>query len=60
MQTRTTASPAAVQRANTLLCELMPNAPLVTIDGAAHFVIANHAVEIAHRIAAHVHQAEAE
>lgn len=54
------ASPAAVQRANALLCELTPNATLATIDGAAHFVIATHAVEIATRIAAHVHRAEAE
>jgi pimeloyl-ACP methyl ester carboxylesterase len=54
------ASPAAVQRANALLCELTPNATLATIDGAAHFVIATHAVEIASRIAAHVHRAEAE
>ena len=54
------ASPEAVQRANALLCELTPNATLATIDGAAHFVIATHAVEIASRIAAHVHRAEAE
>jgi pimeloyl-ACP methyl ester carboxylesterase len=54
------ASPEAVQRANALLCELSDNATLVTIDGAAHFAIATHAVEIAHHIAAHVHRAEAE
>jgi pimeloyl-ACP methyl ester carboxylesterase len=53
-------SPAAVQRANGLLCELTPNATLATIDGAAHFVIATHAVGIASRIAAHVLRAEAE
>jgi pimeloyl-ACP methyl ester carboxylesterase len=54
------ASPQAVQRANALLYELTPNATLATIDGAAHFVIATHAAEIAGRIAAHVHGAEAE
>jgi pimeloyl-ACP methyl ester carboxylesterase len=53
-------SPEAVQRANALLCELSSNATLATIDGAAHFAIATHAVEVASRIAAHVHRAEAE
>ena len=52
------ASPQAVQRANALLFELTSNATLATIDGAAHFAIATHAVEIASRIAAHVHHAE--
>jgi pimeloyl-ACP methyl ester carboxylesterase len=54
------ASPEAVQRANALLCEFSGNAALATIDGAAHFAIATHADEIAGRIAAHVHRAEAE
>lgn len=54
------ASPQAVQRANALLCELTGNAKLTTIDGAAHFAIATHANEIASRIAAHIHRAEAE
>jgi pimeloyl-ACP methyl ester carboxylesterase len=54
------ASPQAVQRANALLYELTPNATLATIEGAAHFVIATHAAEIAGHIAAHVHRAEAE
>lgn len=54
------ASPQPVQRANALLCEFTDNAALATIDGAAHFAIATHAVEIASRIAAHVHRAEAE
>ena len=54
------ASPEAVQRANALLSELSSNATLATIDGAAHFVIATHSDEIASRIAAHVHRAEAE
>ena len=54
------ASPQAVQRANALLCELTGNATLATIEGAAHFAIATHAAEIAGRIAAHVHRAEAE
>jgi hypothetical protein len=48
------ASPEAVQRANALLCELSGNAALATIDGAAHFAIATHAVDAAGRIAAHV------
>jgi pimeloyl-ACP methyl ester carboxylesterase len=54
------ASPEAVQRANALLCERVSDAILATIDGAAHFVIATHAVELASRIAAHVHRSEAE
>ena len=54
------ASPQAVQRANALVCELTSNATLATIDGATHFVIVTHAVEIAGRIAAHVHRAEEE
>jgi pimeloyl-ACP methyl ester carboxylesterase len=54
------ASPQAVQRANALLGELSSNATLATIDGAAHFAIATHTSEIASRIAAHVHRAEAE
>jgi pimeloyl-ACP methyl ester carboxylesterase len=54
------ASPQAVQRANALLSELSSNATLATIDGAAHFAIATHAVEVASRMAAHVHRAEAE
>ena len=54
------ASPEAVQRANALLSEFSGNATLATVDGAAHFVIATHASEIASRIAAHVHRSEAE
>jgi pimeloyl-ACP methyl ester carboxylesterase len=54
------ASPQAVQRANALVCELTSNGTLATIDGATHFVIVTHAVEIAGRIAAHVHRAEEE
>jgi pimeloyl-ACP methyl ester carboxylesterase len=57
---RGSASPQAVQRANALLCEFTNNAVLATIDGAAHFAIATHTVEIASRIAAHVHRAKAE
>ena len=53
-------SPKAVQRANALVCEFAGNATLATVDGAAHFAIATHAAEIASRIAAHVHRAEAE
>jgi hypothetical protein len=47
-----------VQRANSLLFELTSNATLATIDGAAHFAIVTHAVEIASRITAHVHHAD--
>jgi len=54
------ASPEAVQRANALLCEFSSNATLATIDGAAHFAITTHAGEIAHRIAAHIHRADAD
>jgi pimeloyl-ACP methyl ester carboxylesterase len=52
-------SPRAVQRANALLSECTRGSTLVTVDGAAHFVIATHAAEIASHIAAHVHRAEA-
>jgi pimeloyl-ACP methyl ester carboxylesterase len=54
------ASPQAVQRANALLGEHTNGAALVTIEGAAHFAIATHAVEVAGRIAAHIDRAEAE
>jgi pimeloyl-ACP methyl ester carboxylesterase len=54
------ASPQAVQRANALLGEHTNGAALATIDGAAHFAIATHAVKVAGRIAAHIHRAEAE
>jgi pimeloyl-ACP methyl ester carboxylesterase len=51
------ASHPAVQRANARLGWSL-NAATATIDGAAHFMIATHAVEVASRIAQHVHRAE--
>lgn len=53
------ASHPAVQRANELLGECINGAALATIDGAAHFMIATHASELAQLIAEHVHRAEA-
>jgi len=52
------ASHPAVQRANALISECVRGAVLVTIEGAAHFMIATHANEMARRIAAHVHGAD--
>jgi pimeloyl-ACP methyl ester carboxylesterase len=48
----------AVQRANALLSESMGNAALVTMDTAAHFMIATHPNEAGRLIAQHVRQAE--
>jgi pimeloyl-ACP methyl ester carboxylesterase len=48
----------AVQRANALLSESMGNAALVTMDTAAHFMIATHPNEVGRLIAQHVRQAE--
>jgi pimeloyl-ACP methyl ester carboxylesterase len=53
------ASHPAVQRANVLISECIPGAALAAVEGAAHFMIATHANEVAHRIAEHVHSAEA-
>jgi pimeloyl-ACP methyl ester carboxylesterase len=52
------ASHPAVQRANALLADGL-GAKLATIDGAAHFMIATHAGELAHLIAEHVRGVEA-
>jgi pimeloyl-ACP methyl ester carboxylesterase len=49
----------AVQRANALLSECVSGAALATIDGAAHFMVATHANEVARLIAQHVHGSEA-
>ncbi len=51
------ASHPAVQRANELLSLHMPAAALVTLAGAAHFMISTHAHGVAAAIAAHVVQA---
>ncbi len=53
------ASPPAVQRANGLLAECIDGAALATIEGAAHFMIATHASEVAALIAQHVLSAQA-
>lgn len=53
------ASHPAMQRLNGLLSEWAPGSALTTIEGAAHFMIATHAVEVAGLIASHVHRAEA-
>ncbi|HEX2887621.1 alpha/beta hydrolase [Vineibacter terrae] len=53
------ASPPAVQRANGLLAECIDGATLATLRGAAHFMIATHAHEVAGLIARHVLAAEA-
>ena len=47
-------SQPAVQRANELLSMHLPNASLVTVAGAAHFMIATHAADVARAIAQHV------
>jgi hypothetical protein len=47
-----------MQCANAILSECIDQAALVTIDGAAHFMIATHATEVAHLIAQHVLRAE--
>lgn len=44
----------AARRANALLARSIPGATLSVIDGAAHFMIATHATELARLIAAHV------
>jgi pimeloyl-ACP methyl ester carboxylesterase len=52
------ASHPAMQCANALLSDCIDQATLVTIDGAAHFMVATHATEVAHLIAQHVLRAE--
>ena len=53
------ASHPAMQRICALLGEAMSQAELSTIDGAAHFMIATHANEVARLLARHVHRAAA-
>lgn len=48
------ASHPAVKRANELLSIHLARASLVTIAGAAHFMISTHAEDVAHAIARHV------
>jgi pimeloyl-ACP methyl ester carboxylesterase len=52
------ASHPAVRRASELLGQCMTGASLVTIAGAAHFMIATHAEEVAWVIAHHIARAE--
>lgn len=49
----------AMQRVNEILGERMTQAKLATIEGAAHFMIATHADEVARLVAQHAHRAEA-
>jgi pimeloyl-ACP methyl ester carboxylesterase len=55
---RDSASHPAMQRANALVSERIRGAALATIAGAAHFMIATHASEVARLIAQHVHRAK--
>ncbi len=48
-----TSSHPAARRANELVCEHIRDARLSILDGAAHFMIATHAAELARSIAAH-------
>jgi pimeloyl-ACP methyl ester carboxylesterase len=48
------ASRPAVQRANALLGQCIPGAATGVIDGAAHFMIATHAKDVADLIARHI------
>ena len=52
-------SPAAMQRLSALLHERIGGSALATVGGAAHFMIATHAGEVAGLIARHVQGAEA-
>ena len=52
------ASHPAVQRANILLGQRLRGATVGTVEGAAHFLIATHANEVARLIALHVDRAE--
>jgi pimeloyl-ACP methyl ester carboxylesterase len=54
-----TASHPAPRRANELLGEHIPRARFAIVAGAAHFMIATHAGEVAQLIAEHVQSAEA-
>jgi pimeloyl-ACP methyl ester carboxylesterase len=48
------ASPLAVQRANALLGQCIPGATTGAVEGAAHFMIATHASDVAGLIARHI------
>jgi pimeloyl-ACP methyl ester carboxylesterase len=51
-------SHAAMQRANALLGMYIPNATAASVAGAAHFMIATHASEVANVLAEHVARAQ--
>lgn len=51
------ASHPAVQRANALLSECIGRAELATVDGAAHFMTATHAAQVARLVARHAQRA---
>jgi pimeloyl-ACP methyl ester carboxylesterase len=51
------ASPRAVQRANELLADRLPRSDRLTVAGAAHFMIATHAAEVAEAVVRHVERA---
>jgi pimeloyl-ACP methyl ester carboxylesterase len=51
------ASPRAVQRANELLADRLPRSDRLLVAGAAHFMIATHAAEVAEAVARHVERA---
>jgi pimeloyl-ACP methyl ester carboxylesterase len=53
------ASHPAMRRLCTLVSECIGGAGLATVDGAAHFMIATHASEVARLVAEHVRRAEA-
>jgi pimeloyl-ACP methyl ester carboxylesterase len=52
------ASHPAIKRANELLGQFIPNAVLVTLSGASHFMISTHVQEVAGMIAQQVARAE--
>jgi pimeloyl-ACP methyl ester carboxylesterase len=52
------ASHPAAQRANALLGQAIPGAETAVLDGAAHFMIATHAGEVARRVADRIDAAE--
>jgi pimeloyl-ACP methyl ester carboxylesterase len=52
-------SSSAMQRASAVLSERVSGSALATIEGAAHFMIATHAGEVARLIARHVDRVEA-
>jgi len=53
-------SHAAVRHANALIAARIPRAACITVDGAAHFMIATHPNRVARLIADHVLDAETE